>query len=97
MSVYAGKYPVFVSHAKELEQMLYFTGGLQQRLLAKGKASGEKYDCLLLVRRKCTDLLLRMYAEDSPVILLDEEDHRWVKKIVGFVKTHLLKDHRKAG
>ena len=97
MNVYAGKYPVFVSHTKEIEQMLYFTGDLQHRLQVRGKASGEKYECLLRVRRKCSELLLRMYAEDSDIILLDSVDLWWIRKIVGFVKETVLKDHRNAG
>ena len=62
MSVYTGKHPVFVSHAKELEQMAYFTADLQYRTESKGIYSGVKYDCLVKVRRKCADLLLRMYS-----------------------------------
>ena len=48
MTVYSGTHPVFVSHTKELEQMLYFLADLQHRLQQKGKDSGEKYDCLIL-------------------------------------------------
>lgn len=97
MGVYAGKHPVFVSHAKELEQMAYFLADLQHRLQLKGKDSGEKYDCLLRVRRMCSDLLLKMYAEDTDIILMDDLDHHWVQLIVSFVKNVLLKDQRKAG
>ena len=63
MSVSVARHPVFLSHAKELEQMLYFTAALQDRLKARNKDSGEKYDCLLRVRQKCADLLLQMYAK----------------------------------
>ena len=73
-SVYIGTHPVFVSHTKEIEQMLYFTGDLKYQLQVKGQAPGEKYNCLLRVRAKCADLLLRMYAEDSDIILLDDTD-----------------------
>ena len=90
-------HPVFVSHAKEIEQMLYFTGDLQHRLQAKGKASGEEYKCLLRVRAKCADLLLRMYAEDSDIILLDDTDCWWVRNIVKYVHEIILTDQRKAG
>ena len=97
MAMYAGKHPVFVSHTKEIEQMLYFTADLQHRLQVKGQDSGEKYDCLLRVRAKCSDLLLRMYAEDSDIILMSDTDKWWVKKIVWFVHNVILKDQRKVG
>ena len=97
MSVYVGKHPVFISHTKELEQMLYFTADLQHKLQVKGKDSGEKYDCLLRVRRRCSDLILRMYAEDSSIILMNDNDYHWVKLIVSYVKKHLQQDQQKAG
>ena len=97
MGVYAGKHPVFVSHTKELEQMTYFLADLQHRLQLKGKDSGEKYDCLLRVRKMCSDLLLKMYAEDTDIILMDDLDRHWVQLIVSFVKNVLLKDQRKVG
>ena len=92
-----GLHPVFVSHAKDLEQMLYFTADLQKRLQDKGKDSGEKYDCLLRVRRVCTDLLLKMYAEDSHILLMDDIDAHWVRLIAGYVQNVLKKDQQKAG
>ena len=98
MSVSISKHPVFISHIKELEQMLYFTAALQDRLKARGKDSGEKYDCLLRVRRKCTDLLLQMYAEEDPtIILMDDLDAQWIRLIVGYVHKVILKDQKKAG
>ena len=98
MSVSVARHPVFLSHAKELEQMLYFTAALQDRLKARNKDSGEKYDCLLRVRRKCTDLLLQMYAEEDPtIILMNDPDARWVRLIVGYVQRVILKDQKKAG
>ncbi len=95
MGVYAGKHPVFVSHTKELEQMAYFLADLQRRLQLKGNDSGEKYDCLLRVRKMCSELLLKMYAEDTDIILMDDLDHHWVQLIVSFVKNVLLKNQRK--
>ena len=97
MSVYTGKHPVFVSHAKELEQMAYFTADLQYRVESKGIYSGARYDCLVKVRRKCADLLLRMYAEDSNIILLNSSDSWWVRQIVWFVHNVILKDQQRAG
>ncbi len=91
-SVYVGTHPVFVSHTKEIEQLLYFVSDLQHRMRDKGKYYGLKYDCLGRVRRKCTDLLLKLYAEDSNIMLMNDLDHRWVMLIVNFVKTVLLKD-----
>ena len=61
-SVYIGTHPVFVSHTKEIEQLLYFVSDLQHRLRDKGKYYGVKYNCLGRVRRKCTDLLLKLYG-----------------------------------
>ena len=92
-----GMHPVFVSHTKEIEQLLYFVADLQHRLQLKGRDHGEKYDCLLRVRKKCQDLLLRMYAEDAEVMLMDDIDNHWVRLIVGFVRRELLKDTEKAG
>ena len=43
MSVSVARHPVFLSHAKELEQMLYFTAALQDRLKARNKDSGQMY------------------------------------------------------
>ena len=95
--MYIGKYPVYVSHAKEIEQLLYFTSELQHRLQRKGKASGKQYDCLCQVRRKCSDLLLKMYAEESDILLMDLNDREWVRKIVGYVETHLRNEKAKVG
>ena len=93
----SGRYPVFTAHTKELEQMLCFTAGLEQRLRDKGKDSGEQFDCLLRVRRKCKDLLLEMYAEDSGIILMNSCDREWVRKIVGYVHDVILAENRIAG
>lgn len=90
-------HPVFVSHAKELEQMAYFLADLQHRLQTRGRESGEGYECLIRVRKKCADLLLKMYAEDTDIILMDDLDHRWVRLIVGFVKSWVLPVQQKAG
>ncbi len=98
MSTYAGKHPVFLSHTKELEKMLYFTADLQQHLQQKGKAFGEKYNCLVRVRQKCVDLLMKLYAEEDPkIILMDDSDNWWIRKIVWFVHNVILKDQKKAG
>ncbi len=97
MKVYAGTHPVFVSHTKELEQMAYFLSDLQHRLQIREQDSGERYDCLVRVRKMCADLLLKMYAEESDIILMDDLDHRWVQLIVGYVKTYLLPEKQKAG
>ncbi len=95
-SLYVGTHPVFVSHTKEIEQLLFFVTNLQERMRDKGKYYGLKYDCLGKVRRKCTDLLLKLYAEESNIMLMDDLDHRWVVLIVNFVKNVLLKDPQKA-
>ena len=98
LSTSIGKHPVFLSHTKELENMLYFTADLQQRLQKRGKTSGEKYDCLVRVRRKCADLLMKFYAEEDPtIILMDDLDARWIRLIVGFVHKVILQDQQKAG
>ena len=93
----AGKHPVFVSHTKELEQMLYFLAGLQDRLKSCGRDSGEKYECLVRVRRMCAELLLKLYAEDSEIILMDDLDSCWIRLIVGFVHHEILQDQRHTG
>ena len=90
-------HPVFVSHTKEIEQMLYFGSDLQHRLDCKGKNTGVMYECLKNVRRKCTDLLLKMYAEDSNIILMNDLDAHWTRLLVNFVKTRILSDQKKAG
>ena len=98
MSTYTGKHPIFLSHTKDLEKMLYFVADLQQKQEMKGKAFGEKYNCLLNVRKRCQELLLRMYAEEDPnIILMDDLDHHWVKLIVNFVHKVILQDQQKAG
>ncbi len=97
MNVYAGRHPVFVSHAKEVEQLLTFSAGLQDRLSAKGKDKGEQYESLVRLRARCADLLLKMYAEDSEVILLDRIDYNWIVLIVAYVRDVLQKDHQIAG
>ena len=96
-SLYVGTHPVFVSHTKEIEQLLFFVTNLQERLRNKGTYSGLKYDCLTRVRRKCSDLLLKLYAEETNIMLMDDLDHRWVVLIVNFVKNVLLRDPQKAG
>ena len=97
MSVYAGTHPVFVSHTKEIEQLLYFTADLQHLLQVSGKARGEQYECLGRVRRKCADLLLKLYAEESDILLMDDLDSRWIRLITGYVHDSLLADQQKAG
>ena len=97
MDFYQGRHPVFVSHTKELEQMLYFTGDLQYRCQLKHLDNGEAYKCLLRVRQKCADLLLRMYAEDSEIILLTSCDYRWVRLIVDYVRNVVLKSSLRTG
>lgn len=86
MSMYVGTHPVYVSHVKEVEDLLYFVADLQERLTKQGLNHGEQFACLLRVREKCRDLLLKMYAEDSDIMLMDDEDRRWIQKIVGFVE-----------
>ena len=95
MSVYVGRYPVFVSHVKEVEQLFNFTTDLQHRLQQQGLTSGEKYHCLVLVRMKCRDLLLKLYAEETDIMLMDDLDRQWMQKIVGFVKNVIMKDPKK--
>ena len=97
MDIYAGKHPVFVSHTKELEQMAYFLADLQHRLEVRGQDSGEKYECLTRVRLKCSELLLRLYAEDSPVTLLNDVDNWYIRNIVWYVHNVILKDQKKVG
>ena len=77
--------------------MACFAADLQYRVESKGIFSGVKYDCLRKVRRKCAELLLRMYAEDSEIILLSDSDSWWVRQIVWFVHNVILKDQKKAG
>ena len=97
MSIYHGKHPVFVSHAKEIEQMAWFLSDLQRRLQAGGRDSGKEYDCLLRVKAKCSDLLLMMAAEDSEIILVSDKDNWWIRNIVGYMHDVVLKDRQNAG
>ena len=97
MSMYIGKHPVFVSHTKEIEQMAYFLADLQHRLHLKGQDHGKGYECLLRVRAKCSDLLLRMAAEDSDIILVSDTDNWWIRNIVGYVHDVILKDRQEVG
>ena len=52
MSVYVDTHPVFVSHTKEIELLLYFVSDLQHRLQVSGKDQGKKHpsDSLFLFR-----------------------------------------------
>ena len=84
MNIYRGTHPVYVSHVKEVEDMLYFVADLQEKMVKKNIGCGEQYDCLSRIRYKCRDLLLKMYAEDSDIMLMDDLDQQWLKKIVGF-------------
>ena len=86
MKAYIGTHPVYVSHVKEVEDLLYFIADLQESLTKLGLDHGEQFECLLRVRLKCRDLLLKMYAEDSDIVLLDDDDRRWIQLIVGFVE-----------
>ena len=87
MSMYVGTHPVYVSHVKEVEDLLYFIADLQDGLTKLGLDHGEQYACLLRVREKCRDLLLKMYAEDSDIMLMNDEDRHWIGLIVGFVES----------
>ena len=86
MNIYRGTHPVYVSHAKEVEDMLFFVADLQEKMLTKEIGSGEQYDCLSRIRYKCRDLLLKMYAEDENIMLVDDSDYNWLTKIVGFAE-----------
>ncbi len=97
MSMYTGKHPVFVSHTKEIEQLSYVLADQEHRLRLKGLDSGKEFDCLLKVRARCSELLLRMAGEDSEIILVDDRDYWWVKNIVYFVHDKVLKDRKKTG
>ena len=97
MNRYSRKHPVYVSHAKEVESLLYFVADLQEKLKEKGLDSGEQYSCLVRIRQKCRELLLRMYAEESNILLMDDNDLRWIKVIVGFDRDVIQQDERYAG
>ncbi len=97
MSVYVGRHPVYVSHVKEVESLMYFVIDLQEQLQSIGLDSGEQYDCLGRVRQKCRDLLIKMYAEDSDVMLMDDHDLHWIKLIVGFDRDVIRRDQLNAG
>ena len=84
--MYVGTHPVDVSHVTEVEDLLYFIADLQESLTKLGLDHGEQFACLLRVREKCRDLLLKMYAEDSDIMLMDDEDRHWLGLIVGFVE-----------
>ncbi len=97
MKPYVGTHPVYVSHAAEVEQLLIFCAGLQDRLKSCGKDHGEQYGALVRVRKKCQDLLLKLYAEDSDVMLMDTLDKDGIVLIVSFVRDVLNKAPAKAG
>ena len=78
MNRYSRKHPVYVSHAKEVESLLYFVADLQEKLKEKGLDSGEQYSCLVRIRQKCRELLLRMYAQQSNILPMDDNDLRWI-------------------
>ncbi len=92
MYIYKGTHPVYVSHVKEVEDMLYFVADMQEKMKEKDFGSGEQYDCLSRIRYKCRDLLLKMYAEDSDIMLVDDLDYQWLHKIVGFAENVIPKD-----
>lgn len=77
--------------------MASFLADLQYRVERKGLDKDDRYDILKRVRVRCSELLLRMYAEDSGIILMNDTDHWWVRKIVWFVHNVILKDQRSAG
>ncbi len=93
--MYIGRHPVFVSHMKEIEQLDFFLANLQHRLIRRGQDSGKEYDCLLRVRSRCSELLLRMSGEDSEIMLMNDVDYWWVRKIIYFLHDVILKDRRK--
>ena len=95
--MYNGTHPVFVWHVKEIEAVQLFLTRLDYRLKIRGKDRGERYRCLLRVNRKCADLLLKMYAEESDIILLDDLDARWTRLVVRFARDHQLTGLQKAG
>ena len=97
MSVYVGRHPVYVSHVKEVESLMYFVIDLQEKLKPLGLDSGDQYDCLVRVRQKCRDLLIKMYAEDSEIMLMDDLDLHWMKLIVGFERDVIQRDQLNAG
>ena len=90
MNTNKATHPIYVSHTKEIEQLLRFAADMQYRMECKGIHTGLKYDTLAIVRRKCADLLLRLYLEKNEITYMNDEDTGWIKLIVGYVKKHRL-------
>ena len=96
--MYHGTHPVYVSHSKELEPMLYFLASLQERRQKAGKDSGKEYECLIQTRKKCAELLMMLYAEDSDIILLDDIDYQWIRKLITFAQDNgIVERYSQAG
>ena len=94
MNLYVGKHPVYVTHTKELEVMALFLRGLQSRMEGRGTRSGKEYDLIREIRQKCSDLLLRMYAEENEITMLNDTDDWWIRRIVWYVRNVIPEDQR---
>ena len=81
-------HPVYTYHAREVEDLLDHVNKIWDGLRETGLTSCKEYPMLCRLRCKCQDLLLKLETEDSEILLMNDVDLAWMKKIVGFVKEH---------
>ena len=97
MNSCSGKHPVYVSHMEEIEQMQDFLKVLMQHLKDTDPEYKAKRDCLLRIMAKCKELLLRMAAEESDILLVSDLNLWWIRNIVEYVQDVVRKHQPKAG
>ena len=85
-------HPVFVSHSREVGDLLTLTRSLDDYLIRTGQNGTPQHKCIRQLRRDCQTLLLRMEAEDGDILLLEDPDYELVRKIVNWVKVNLYKE-----
>lgn len=88
----SGMHPVFTAHMAEVEKLMVVNAGHIQKFRNRGDTDSEDFRLMDRVQRKCADLLMKMVAEDDHVMLMNDEDYWWIRRIVDFVKRVIDKD-----
>ena len=87
-----GLHPVFTAHMAEVEKLMVVNSMHIRKFKARGETESEDFRLMDKVQRKCADLLMKMVAEDDHIMLMDDEDYWWIRRIVDFVKRVIDKD-----
>lgn len=88
----ARMHPVFTAHAEEVERLMTVNGGYMERYRARGETDSDDFRLMARVQRRCSELLMKLAAEDHDILLVDDRDFWWIRQICEFVRTVIDKE-----